>query len=108
MAEIQHSQTKAKLLEIVAPLVDQTGILGKTDAEKEVHILSRATAAAALKIVAEIEYDAACAAIVDGGNHLLKKHPSRQPQNKPNATAQNRTGDAMLPPQQRAENGAEQ
>jgi hypothetical protein len=67
MAEIQHSQIKAKLLEIVAPLVDQTGILGKTDADKESHTLSRATAAAALKIVAEIEYDAACAAIVDGG-----------------------------------------
>jgi hypothetical protein len=67
MAEIQHSQIKAKLLEIVAPLVDQAGIIGKTDADKEVHILSRSTAAAALKIVAEIEYDAACAAIVDGG-----------------------------------------
>jgi AIPR protein len=67
MAEIQHSQIKAKLLEIVAPLVDQAGIVGKTEAEKEAHILSRATAAAALKIVADVEYDAACAAIVDGG-----------------------------------------
>jgi len=67
MAEIQHSQIKAKLLEIVAPLVDQTGIIGKTDAEKETHTLSRAIAAAALKIVADVEYDVACAAIVDGG-----------------------------------------
>jgi AIPR protein len=67
MAEIQHSQIKAKLIEIVAPLVDQTGIVGKTDAEKEAHTLSRSTAAAALKIVADVEYDVACAAIVDGG-----------------------------------------
>lgn len=67
MAEIQHSQIKAKLLEIVAPLVDQTDIAAKSDADKEIHTLSRATAAAAIKIVAEVEYDAACAAIVDGG-----------------------------------------
>jgi hypothetical protein len=67
MAEIQHSQIKAKLLEIVAPLIDQTDITGKTDADSEAHVLSRATAAAALKIIAEIEYDAACVAIVDGG-----------------------------------------
>jgi hypothetical protein len=67
MAELQHSQIKAKLLEIVTPLVDQTDISGKTDADKEAHVLSRAVAAAALKIVAEIEYDVACAAIVDGG-----------------------------------------
>src|SRR2546430_12649808 len=67
MAEIQHSQIKAKLLEIVTPLVDHTDIVGKSDADKEAHVLSRAIAAAAHKIVAEIEYDAACAAIVDGG-----------------------------------------
>jgi len=67
MAEIQHSQIKAKLLEIVTPLVDQTDIVGKADADREAHVLSRAIAAAALKIVAEVEYDAACAAIVDGG-----------------------------------------
>ncbi|HKS20063.1 MAG TPA: AIPR family protein [Bradyrhizobium sp.] len=67
MAELQHSQIKAKLLEIVVPLVDQSDVVGKTDADKEAHVLSRAMAAAALKIVAEIEYDAACAAIVDGG-----------------------------------------
>ena len=67
MAELQHSQIKAKLLEIVAPLVDQTGIVGKTESDREAHILSRAVAAAALKIVAEVEYDAACSSIVDGG-----------------------------------------
>ena len=41
-------------------------------------------------------------------NHVLKNQPSRQPRNKPNAAAQNRPGDAMPPPQRRAENGAEQ
>jgi|SRR5579871_12783 len=67
MAELQHSQIKVKLLEIVTPLVDQTDISGKNDTDKEAHVLSRAMAAAALKIVAEIDYDVACAAIVDGG-----------------------------------------
>jgi hypothetical protein len=67
MAEIQHSQIKAKLLEVVAPLVDQTDIVGKSEAEREAHVLSRAMAVAAIKIVAEIDYDAGCGAIVDGG-----------------------------------------
>jgi hypothetical protein len=67
MAEIQHSQIKAKLLEVVAPLIDQSDIISKSEADKEAHVLSRAMAVAAIKIVAEIEYDAACAAIVDGG-----------------------------------------
>ena len=41
-------------------------------------------------------------------NHLLKNQPSHQRRYKPNAAAQNRPGDAMPPPQRRAENGAEQ
>jgi hypothetical protein len=76
MAELQHSQIKAKLLEIVTPLVDQTDIPGKTEADREAHVLSRAVAAAALKIAAEIEYDAACAAIVDGGKGSRSSQPS--------------------------------
>lgn len=67
MAEVQHSQIKSKLLELVAPLVDQSDILGKSKADREAHVLSRSMAAAAIKIAAEIEYDAACASIVDGG-----------------------------------------
>jgi AIPR protein len=66
MAEVQHSQIKSKLLEIVVPLVDQSDIFGKAD-EKEAHALSRAMAAAAIKISAEADYDVACAALVDGG-----------------------------------------
>ena len=67
MAEVQHSQIKSKLLELVAPLIDQSDIFAKTEADKEAHLLSRSMAAAAIKILAEIEYDAACASIVDGG-----------------------------------------
>src|ERR1700730_11197841 len=67
MAEVQHSQIKSKILELVAPLIDQSDIFEKTEADKEAHVLSRSMAAAAIKILAEIEYDAACASIVDGG-----------------------------------------
>lgn len=68
MAEIQHSQIRAKLQEIVVPLVDQADISEKAVSDKEVHNLSRAVAAAAIKIVADIEYDVAAGSIVDGGN----------------------------------------
>jgi hypothetical protein len=67
MAEVQHSQIKSKLLEIVVPLVDKSDMFEKADADKEAHALSRSMAAAAIKILAEVEYDVACAAIVDGG-----------------------------------------
>ncbi|QQO24080.1 AIPR family protein [Bradyrhizobium diazoefficiens] len=66
MAEVQHSQIKSKLLEIVVPLIDQSDIFGKQE-DKEAHALSRAMAAAAIKISAEVEYDVACASLVDGG-----------------------------------------
>lgn len=67
MAEVQHSQIKSKLLELVAPLVDQSDIPAAASADKEAHVLSRSMAAAAIKIAAEVEYDVACASIVDGG-----------------------------------------
>ncbi|QDL98893.1 AIPR family protein [Rhodopseudomonas palustris] len=67
MAEVQHSQIKSKLLEIVAPLVDQSDISGKAPSDVETHSLSRSMAVAAVKILAEIEYDAAVASLVDGG-----------------------------------------
>ena len=67
MAEVQHSQIKSKLLELVAPLVGQSDIIWKSKVDREAHVLSRSMAAAAIKIAAEIEYDAACASIVDGG-----------------------------------------
>ncbi len=62
MAEVQHSQIKSKLLELVVPLVDQSDILAATGADKEAHALSRSMAAAAIKILADVDYDVACAA----------------------------------------------
>lgn len=67
MAEVQHSQIKSKLLELVAPLVDKSDIPAKSDADIEAHILSRSMAAAAIKILAEIDDASAAKAIVDGG-----------------------------------------
>lgn len=67
MAEVQHSQIKAKLLELVAPLIDKSDIPAKSGPDRERHILSRSMAAAAIKILAEIEDATAANAVVDGG-----------------------------------------
>lgn len=67
MAEVQHSQIKSKLLELVAPLVDSSDIQTKSAGDLEAHVLSRSMAAAAIKMLAEVEYDVACVALVDGG-----------------------------------------
>ena len=67
MAEVQHSQIKSKLLELIAPLLDKSDIPAKSGAERDAHILSRSMAAAAIKILAEVDDVAAANAIVDGG-----------------------------------------
>jgi hypothetical protein len=55
MAEVQHSQIKSKLLELIAPVVDKSDIPGKSSADKNAHILSRSMAAAAIKMLAEVD-----------------------------------------------------
>jgi hypothetical protein len=66
MAEVQHSQIKSKLLELVAPLVDTSGIAAKSGPGREAHILSRPIAVAAIKMLADVDYAVAANAIVDG------------------------------------------
>jgi hypothetical protein len=65
MAEVQHSQIKSKLTELIVPLIDKTDI--PRGPQREAHVLSRAVAAVAVKIVAEVEDTVAANAIVDGG-----------------------------------------
>jgi AIPR protein len=67
MAEVQHSQIRSKLLELIAPLVDKSDIPAKSAADREAHILSRSMAAAAIKMLAEVDDATAVGAIVDGG-----------------------------------------
>jgi hypothetical protein len=67
MAEVQHSQIRSKLLELIAPLVDKSDIPAKSGADREAHVLSRSMAAAAIKILAEVDDASAVNAIVDGG-----------------------------------------
>jgi hypothetical protein len=67
MAEVQHSQIKGKLLELIAPLVDKSDIVTKSAADREAQVLSRSMAAAAVRILADVDEAAAVAAIVDGG-----------------------------------------
>jgi hypothetical protein len=67
MAEVQHAQIKSKLLELIAPLVDSSDIFAASPADRESHILSRSMAAAAVKILADVDDAVAVGAIVDGG-----------------------------------------
>jgi hypothetical protein len=67
MAEVQHAQIKSKLLELIAPLVDISDIAPKSASDKESHLLSRSIAAAAIKILAEVDGSTASGAVVDGG-----------------------------------------
>lgn len=68
MAELQHSQIRTKLLETVAPFIDATDLKTHGDAQREAHMLSRAIAATALRIISDVELPAAASGIVDGGN----------------------------------------
>ncbi|MGQ7792673.1 AIPR family protein [Faunimonas sp. B44] len=64
MAELQHAQIRAKLLEQVVPHIDGTDIPvgpGQTD-----HLLSRAIAAVSVRIIGQIEIPLACDSLVDG------------------------------------------
>jgi hypothetical protein len=66
MAEVQHSQIKSKLLEQISPLIDAADIPSKSDSARQAHILSRSMAAAAIKILAEVDDNVAVSSIVDG------------------------------------------
>jgi AIPR protein len=66
MAEVQHSQIRSKLLELISPLVDTSGIAAKSGPAREAHILSRSIAVAAIRMLADVEYSVASNAIVDG------------------------------------------
>jgi hypothetical protein len=68
MAEVQHAQIKSKLLEEVAPTVDQSDLVAHKNKDLESHVLSRSIAAVALHIVSDLDISAASANIVDGSN----------------------------------------
>jgi hypothetical protein len=67
MAELQHSQIKAKLIEGAVGLIDMTDVGAQAAEELERHALSRAIAATALCMTSDIEIKQAVAALVDGG-----------------------------------------
>jgi hypothetical protein len=67
MAEVQHSQIKSKLLELIAPHVDKSDIAAKSGTDRDAHVLSRSMAAVAIKMLAETDDATAANAIVDGG-----------------------------------------
>jgi len=67
MAEVQHSQIKSKLLQLIAPLIDKVDIAAKSGPQREAHILSRSVAVAAIKISADADDASAVNSIVDGG-----------------------------------------
>jgi len=54
------------LLELVAPLIEKSDISTTPAADREAHVLSRSMAAAAVKILAEIDDATAANAVVDG------------------------------------------
>lgn len=68
MAELQHSQIKSKLLEGVVPLIDMADVSSQPADQFEVHGLSRAVAAIAVRMASDAELSAAAASIVDGGD----------------------------------------
>lgn len=67
MAEVQHSQIKAKLIETVVPFVPFEDLLEQKADQLESHKLSRAIAIAALKIATEVDDVTAANSLVDGG-----------------------------------------
>ena len=67
MAELQHSQIKAKLIEGVVGLIEMNDVRTQAKDEMERHALSRATAATALCMASNIDIKHAVTALVDGG-----------------------------------------
>ena len=67
MAEVQHAQIKSKLQEQVCSHIDQTGLNKHKGTDLENQLLTRAVAAVALNIAADIDIPTAASAIVDGG-----------------------------------------
>jgi len=68
MAELQHSQVRLKLLDGVVPHIDMTDIRAQAAEQSEAHALSRAVAATALCMSANVELAQAVASLVDGGD----------------------------------------
>ena len=68
MAELQHSQIKAKLLEGVVPLIDVSDLAHESPEQREAHALSRAVAATAARMVSDLDIAVAAQAVVDGGD----------------------------------------
>jgi len=68
MAELQHSQVRLKLLDGVVPHIDMTDVRAQAAEQSEAHALSRAVAATALCMSANVELAQAVASLVDGGD----------------------------------------
>jgi AIPR protein len=68
LAELQHSQIKSQLLQAVVPLIDRSDLLSWSGPDLESHLLSRAVAATAIRILAETDEATATKAVVDGSN----------------------------------------
>ncbi len=69
MAELQHSQIRSKLLEEVGPLIDVSDLGSQKGQNLESHILSRAVAATAARMAADIDLKLAAQSLVDGGSN---------------------------------------
>ena len=67
MAEVQHSQIKSKLLELIVPLIDISDIESSSIPDLEANSLSRAIAAVAIKMLAEADDTTAVSSVTDGG-----------------------------------------
>ncbi|MGA0599766.1 AIPR family protein [Caulobacter sp. KR2-114] len=68
MAELQHSQIRAKLLEGVVPHVDNSDIKNHPPAQLEAHALSRALALTAARMASDADLDVLSKSLVDGGD----------------------------------------
>jgi hypothetical protein len=68
MAQLHHSQIRAKLQGEIVPKIDASDLASQTKEQRELHLLSRAIAVVAVKICAQVEDEVACKSIVDGGS----------------------------------------
>jgi hypothetical protein len=68
MAELQHTKIKSQLLQSIVPLIDKTDLSAWSGTDLESHLLSRAVAATAIRILAGTDDSTAASTIVDGSN----------------------------------------
>lgn len=68
MAQVQHTQIRGRLVELVIPHLDFSDLAGKSGTDLEKNQLSRAIAAAAIKISADTDDSIAASSVVDGGS----------------------------------------